>query len=68
MPRGEIPLIVGRLVDGWSAYLLCAVACPAGVRCRALSPHGMVVLLAQVGYHERVGEWYRPVALRPLTS
>eukprot|EP00969_Alexandrium_andersonii_P050415 2213604-Alexandrium_andersonii.AAC.1 len=28
----------------------------------------MVVLLAQIGYGERVGEWYRPVVLRPLTS
>eukprot|EP00969_Alexandrium_andersonii_P151846 6714554-Alexandrium_andersonii.AAC.1 len=28
----------------------------------------MVVLLAQIGYRERVGGWYRPVVLRPLTS
>eukprot|EP00969_Alexandrium_andersonii_P226921 10020720-Alexandrium_andersonii.AAC.1 len=28
----------------------------------------MSASLAQVGYHQRVGEWYRPVALRPLTS
>eukprot|EP00969_Alexandrium_andersonii_P333523 14740248-Alexandrium_andersonii.AAC.1 len=28
----------------------------------------MVVLLAQIGDHERVGEWHRPVALRPLTA
>eukprot|EP00969_Alexandrium_andersonii_P218812 9664062-Alexandrium_andersonii.AAC.1 len=28
----------------------------------------MVALLAQIGHGERVGEWYRPVVLRPLTS
>eukprot|EP00969_Alexandrium_andersonii_P143194 6330165-Alexandrium_andersonii.AAC.1 len=60
--------MIGRLVSGWSAYPFCAVACPAGLRFRALSPRDMVVLLAQIGYHERVGEWHRPVVLRPLTA
>eukprot|EP00969_Alexandrium_andersonii_P013143 573583-Alexandrium_andersonii.AAC.1 len=28
----------------------------------------MTVLLAQIGYHETVREWHRPVVLRPLTA
>eukprot|EP00969_Alexandrium_andersonii_P028159 1228652-Alexandrium_andersonii.AAC.1 len=28
----------------------------------------MVVLLARIGYNERVGEWHRPVVSRPLTA
>eukprot|EP00969_Alexandrium_andersonii_P082858 3653804-Alexandrium_andersonii.AAC.1 len=28
----------------------------------------MVVLPAQIGYGDRVGEWHRPVVLRHLTS
>eukprot|EP00969_Alexandrium_andersonii_P226704 10011422-Alexandrium_andersonii.AAC.1 len=64
MPRSEIPLMVDRLVAGWSAYPFCAVICPAGLRFRAVDPNTTSALLAQIGYHQRVGEWFRLVALR----
>eukprot|EP00969_Alexandrium_andersonii_P197084 8707846-Alexandrium_andersonii.AAC.1 len=60
--------MIGRLVAGWSTYPFCAVACQAGLRFRALSTHNMLVLLTQIGYHERVREWRRPVVFRPLTA
>eukprot|EP00969_Alexandrium_andersonii_P348355 15403876-Alexandrium_andersonii.AAC.1 len=47
--------MIGRLVAGWSAYPFCAVTCPAGLRFRALSPRGMTILLAQIGYHDSPG-------------
>eukprot|EP00969_Alexandrium_andersonii_P174021 7693031-Alexandrium_andersonii.AAC.1 len=68
LPRGEIPLMVDRLVAGWSAYPVCAVACPAGLRSRAVDPSTVSALLAQIGYRQRVGERCRPAVRRPLTS
>eukprot|EP00969_Alexandrium_andersonii_P019862 866303-Alexandrium_andersonii.AAC.1 len=68
MPRGEIPLVVGRLVAGWSAYPFCAVTCPGGLRFRAVDPSTTSALLAKIGYRQRIGEWFRPVVLQPLTS
>eukprot|EP00969_Alexandrium_andersonii_P133359 5897587-Alexandrium_andersonii.AAC.1 len=60
--------MIGRLVAGWSAYPFCAVACPAGLRFRAVDPDTMSAMLAQIGYGQRASEWFRPVVLRPLAS
>eukprot|EP00969_Alexandrium_andersonii_P080282 3538530-Alexandrium_andersonii.AAC.1 len=68
LPRGEIPLMIDRLVAGWSASPFRAVACLAGLRFGAVDPRAMSALLAQIGFRQRVGGRRRPAMLRPLAS